>query len=155
VASSCAPHFDFLTEQEILVSTCTGLGAESGAGLGAGKLVLMRTNGRLLWEAQTSDTTLWPLVVRAPDGTRLAREALAVAHPVKSHSINQDEITGQLVEVLDAADGKVVLEASASPALDAGGNLAISPSGRRVAILNNGAIQVFELPPPASSAHTE
>ena len=33
-----------------------------------------------------------------------------------------------------------------SPILDAGGNVAISPSGRRVAVLNGGAIQVFELP---------
>ena len=31
--------------------------------------------------------------------------------------------------------------------LDAGGNVAISPSGRRVALLNAGAIQVFDLPP--------
>jgi hypothetical protein len=52
------------------------------------------------------------------------------------------------VRVFDAANGKVALEAPASPALDAGGNVAISPSGRRVAVLNDGAIQVFELPAP-------
>jgi hypothetical protein len=34
-----------------------------------------------------------------------------------------------------------------SPVLDAGGNVAISPSGRRVAVLNAGAVEVFELPP--------
>jgi len=32
--------------------------------------------------------------------------------------------------------------------LDAGGNVAISPSGRRVAVIVSGAIQVFDLPPP-------
>jgi hypothetical protein len=32
--------------------------------------------------------------------------------------------------------------------LDAGGNVTISPSGRRVAVLNAGAIQIFELPAP-------
>jgi hypothetical protein len=50
--------------------------------------------------------------------------------------------------VFDAADGKVALEAPANPALDAGGNVAISPSGRRVAVLNAGAIQIFDLPAP-------
>jgi ABC-type branched-subunit amino acid transport system substrate-binding protein len=50
--------------------------------------------------------------------------------------------------VINAVDGRVVLEAAASPILDAGGNVAISPSGSRVAILNGGAIQVFELPAP-------
>jgi len=141
VESSCSPLFDFLSQREVLVTACTPLGA--------GKLVLMTTEGRRLWDAETSDTTMWPLVVRSQDGSRLAREALAVSHPVKSGStIDQGDIKGQLVEVLDAADGKMVLKTPASPILDAGGNVAISPSGRRVAVLNSGAIQVFELPAP-------
>ena len=62
--------------------------------------------------------------------------------------LDRDNIKGQLVEVLDAADGHLALETAASPPLDAGGNVAFSPSGNRVAVLNAGAIQVFELPPP-------
>jgi hypothetical protein len=42
--------------------------------------------------------------------------------------------------------GKLDLKAYATPILDAGGNVAISPSGRRVAVLNGGAIDVYELP---------
>ena len=94
-------------------------------------------------------SAIWPLVVRSPDGSRLARETLAVDHPISASSpLYSEEIKGQLVEVLDAANGRVVLEAPASPVLDAGGNVAISPTGRRVAVLNAGAIQVFELPAP-------
>jgi len=38
--------------------------------------------------------------------------------------------------------------------MDAGGNVAISPTGRRVAVLADGVIQIFELPapPPLPSA---
>ena len=145
IDSTCSPLFDFLSEREVLVTGCT----ESGAG----KLVAMTTDGRRLWEVQTSDKSIWPLVVKSPDGSRLAREALAITHPVSAISpIGQDDIKGQLVEVLDAADGKVALQASASPILDGGGNVAISPSGRRVAVLSGGAIQVFELPPPSPLA---
>ena len=148
VESSCAPLFDFLSQREVLVTTCTPLGA--------GKLVAMTTEGRRLWDAETSDATVWPLVVRSPDGSRLAREALAVNHPVRvRETLDQSDIKGQLVEVLDAADGKVVLATAASPILDAGGNVAISPSGRRVAVLNSGAIQVFELPMPTPIPHLE
>ena len=147
IDSTCSPLFDFLSEREVLVTTCTDTGA--------GKLVAMTTDGRRLWEAQTSDESMWPLVVRSPDGSRLVREALAITHPVSARSpVSQDDIKGQLVEVLDAANGKVALQASASPVLDAGGNVAISPSGRRVAVLNAGAIQVFELPPPPPLAAT-
>jgi hypothetical protein len=141
VESNCSPIFDFLSQREVLVTTCTPLGA--------GKLVAMTTEGRRLWDVETSDATMWPLVVRSPDGLRLAREALRVNHPIRAgSSVDQGDIKGQLVEVLDAADGKVVLEAAASPILDGGGNIAISPSGRRVAVLNGGAVQVFELPAP-------
>jgi hypothetical protein len=141
VESSCSPLFDFLSQREVLMTACSPTGA--------GKLVAMGTEGRRLWEAQTPDTTIWPLVVRAPDGSRLAREALAVSHAVSAGaSLSPEEIKGQRVEVLNAADGKVALETAASPVLDGGGNVAISPSGRRVAVLAVGGIQVFELPPP-------
>ncbi len=107
----------------------------------------IRTDGHRLWEAESPDTTVWPLVVRAPDGSRLARETLVVPIPVGLRApLDPGDIKGQLVEVIDAADGNIALETAASPALDAGGNVAISPSGRRVAVLNGGEIQVYELP---------
>jgi hypothetical protein len=52
-----------------------------------------------------------------------------------------------MVRVLNAATGKVVLEAPLTPMFDGGGNVAMSQSGERVAILSGGAIQVFQLPP--------
>jgi hypothetical protein len=140
VASACAPLSEFLSQREVLVTGCTNSGA--------GDLVAMTTGSRRLWELQTSQLTVWPLIVRAPDGSRLARESLVVSTPVNARApIDPGEIKGQLVEVLDATDGNTALETTASPALDAGGNVAISPSGRRVAVLNGGQIQVFELPP--------
>jgi hypothetical protein len=149
VDSTCLPLFDFLSQRELLVTTCTATGA--------GKLVAMGTDGRHFWEALTSEATIWPILVRAADGSRLARESMVVGRAVDARApLDSAEIKGQLVQVLDAADGKVELEASASPVLDAGGNVAISPSGRRVALLNGSAIQIFELPasPPLPEAAT-
>jgi hypothetical protein len=141
IESTCAPAFDFLSRSELLVTTCTTTGT--------GELSAITTGGRRLWDALTSDATVWPLVVKAPGGLRMARETLAVTHPVTSSApLSLEEIKGQLVEILDAADGKVELETAATPILDSGGNVAISPTGRRVAVLSGGAIQVFELPPP-------
>jgi hypothetical protein len=109
----------------------------------------MGTNGRRFWEDPSSPQAIWPLLVMAPDGSRLVRETLAVNHEINAYSpIDSEDIKGQLVRVLDAANGRVALDAPASPALDAGGNVAISPSGRRVAVLNAGSIEVFELPAP-------
>jgi hypothetical protein len=73
-----------------------------------------------------------------------------------NHSVNAfaplgtEDIKGQDVQVFDAANGKLVLRAQANPVFDAGGNVALSPSSRRVAIVMAEGIQVFELPPPAT-----
>jgi hypothetical protein len=142
VSSTCSPFIDFLSERELLVTACNSSGRDN--------LIAMTNDGGRLWEARAAEATVWPLVVRATNGLRLAREVLAVSHPVSPNvQLDQGEIRGQWVQVLDAADGAVRLQTAASPVLDAGGNVAISPSGRRVAVLDRGAIQVFELPPPA------
>jgi hypothetical protein len=139
--SSCPPSFDFLSEGEVLATGCTGSGDR--------KLAAMDLSGRRLWEDSISASAIWPLVVKAPDGSRVAQETLAVTHSVNPFEpLDSQDVKGQLVRVFNAADGKVALEALASSALDSGGNVAISPSGRRVAVLNAGAIQVFDLPPP-------
>jgi hypothetical protein len=141
VDSACSPAYDFVSQRELLVTACGGGGGD--------KLVAMDTEGHRLWEDQTPATSIWPLVVNSPDGSRLARETLAVTHSVNAYApLDQSDIKGQLVRVFDAVTGRVALAAPASPALDAGGNVAISPSGRRVAVLNAGSIQVFELPAP-------
>jgi len=145
VNSTCPPSYDFISKQELLVTACDGDGAHD--------LVALDTAGHRLWQNLSGPQTVWPLLVMAPDGSRLARETLVVNHAVTAYSpLDSEDIRGQLVRVFDAANGKVVLDAPASPALDAGGNVAISPSGKRVAVLNSGAIEVFELPPAASPA---
>ena len=143
VDSTCSPTFDFISQRELLVDSCNPAGGR--------KLVAMATSGRRLWEDSPSATPVWPLVVMAPDGSRLIRETLAVNHTVSASApLYSEDIKGQVVEVLNAADGQVALKTMASPVLDAGGNVAISPTGRRVAVVNGGAIQVFELPAPPS-----
>jgi hypothetical protein len=97
----------------------------------------------------TQRSSIRPLVRRSPDGLRLTLETLEVNHAISARApLDSSDVKGQMVRVLDAATGDVALETPATPLLDAGGNVAISPSGRRVAVLNAGAIQVFELPAP-------
>ena len=145
--SDCAPTLDFLTTSTVFASGCD----DSRRGV----LAAFTTSGRRLWLTRSASQDVWPLLVTAASGSRLARETLAVDQPVNNYSpLDPDNIKGQIVRVLDAATGKLVLLAPAEPALDAGGNVAISPSGRRVAILTHGAIQIFDLsaPPPVSAA---
>jgi len=141
VDSTCTPSVDFVSQRELLVAGCAASGGH--------KVAALSTDGRRLWESVTSGDSIWPLLVLSPDGSRLARETLAVSHGLSTFEpLDRQDVKGQLVRVFDAADGTVALETQANPVLDAGGNVAISTSGRRVAVLNEGAIQVFDLPAP-------
>jgi hypothetical protein len=139
--SHCDPTGDFVTEQEILLTTCTAEGND--------KLTAVTTTGHSLWSDQVPAVAIWPEITIAPNGLRIARETLGVTHPVNSYNpIDSEDIKGQWVSVYDAATGDLALESPLNPPLDSGGNVAISPSGRRVALLNGGAIEVFVLPVP-------
>lgn len=141
ITSACSPDLDFLTDRLALVTTCTDEGDDA--------LAAIATDGQKLWTDFTPDRLVWPLVTVAPNGLRLARESLVVSHSVNAFApLSSGDIKGQWVRVIDTATGEVALDAPASPVLDKGGNAAISPSGRRVAVVNAGAIQVFELPAP-------
>jgi hypothetical protein len=145
VNSTCSPPLVFLKRDVVLANACAVQGGRD--------LIAVSTDGRRLWDAPAPPTQVWPVLVPAPGGAQLARETLTVSHPVDAFSpLSFDDVTGQLVEVFDSATGKLVLKAPAAPVLDGGGNVAISPSGRRVAVLNGGAIQVYELSVPGSPA---
>jgi hypothetical protein len=141
VDSNCEPDNNFLSEDEFLAIGCGPQGET--------RLIAMTTVGRTLWITQTPATEVWPQLTVAPNGTRLAVATLDVTRSVNSYApLDSDQVKEQSVTVFDAANGDIALVSPLSPILDAGGNVAISPSGRRVALLNAGAIQVFDLPAP-------
>lgn len=141
VVSQCRPRLDFISESELLATTCK---PEGGFGL-----IGITTTGQMLWQDSTSGYTVWPILRRSETGLRFLRETLAVTREIGTYwALDRTDVKAQRIRVFNAADGSVTFEATADPVLDAGGNAAISPSGRRVALLSNGQIQVFNLPAP-------
>lgn len=144
--STCPPQYGFVTDTELLISRCD---PQEGWRLKAGI-----TAGPTLWETKIGSNTMLPLLMTARNGSRLARETLVLKRSAEKYTngVRIEDVQGQMVRVIDAETGKVVMEAPVAPVYDGGGNVAISPSGRRIAILNGNAIQVYELPAPTVSA---
>jgi len=139
--STCAPSSSFVSQQELVANLCNTLGDH--------KLQALTTSGKVLWNVQLSDREVWPRLVIAENGTRLAQESLMVASPITASApLTTDDLRGQVVHVYDAATGHLALTAQVNPPLDAGGNVAISASGRRVAVLNGDVLEIFELAAP-------
>lgn len=143
VVSQCMPRLDFISESELLATTCK---PEGGYGL-----IGITTGGQMLWQDSTSGYSVWPILRRSSTGLRFLHETLAVTREIGAYwALDRTDVKAQRVRVINAADGSVVFEGLVDPILDAGGNAAISPSGRRIALLSNKQIQVFNLPPPPS-----
>ena len=141
VDSTCSPALDTLAPGVVLVSACAEFGGR--------RLTVLTRGKQKLWDFPTPPTRVWPTLARNRDGTRLARATLDVMHPVGPMTpLDPTDIHGQTVQVFDVATGKVALTGPTSPVLDGGGGFALSPSGKRFAVLNEGAIQVYELPSP-------
>ncbi|WP_263352323.1 hypothetical protein [Acidicapsa acidisoli] len=144
VESTCNPTLDALSPGVVLASACNATGARH-------LTALLRNSDKdhaRLWDASCTATRIWPLLETSSDGTRLARATLEVTHPIGPYNpLDDSDIRDQIVQVFDVANGKVELTVPASPVLDGGGNFALSPSGQRFAVLNDGAIQVYNLPP--------
>ncbi len=141
VDSACMPSDNFVSQNEIFIAGCNSTGD--------GKLMAMTIDGKMLWAAQAPSTEVWPQLTVAPNGSRLAWATLDISHSVDASApMDSVDVKEQSVTVFNSANGDIVLVTPLSPILDSGGNVAISPSGRRVAILNDGAIQVFDLPAP-------
>jgi len=138
VESTCYPSLDVLAPGLILASACTADGGR--------KLIALTRAKHRLWEVSTPPTWVWPVLVQ--EGPRLARATLDVTHPIgPSAPLDREDIRGQNIQVYDLATGRLALTVPASPVLDGGGGFALSPSGQRLAVLNAGAIQIFDLPP--------
>ncbi|WP_109486668.1 hypothetical protein [Occallatibacter savannae] len=142
IDSMCTPSVEFVSNPEVLVTACN---PDQSRWIAA-----ISTDGKRLWNTSKPGTQIWPRLIMAPNGLRFARETLLATHTVDTiDPLSFDDVKAQWVEVYDASTGKAVLTAPASPILDGGGNVAISPSARRVAILDQGAIRVYELPAPS------
>jgi hypothetical protein len=140
VETACDPDDEFLSEDEILITGCSSDGAS--------KLVAMTTEGKTLWITQAPETEMWPHLTVAPNGSRVAWTTLDASHAVSTFApMDSEDVKEQSVTIFDAATGDIALVSPLSPILDAGGNVAISPSGRRVALLNAGDLEIFDLPP--------
>lgn len=147
VDSACRPSFNFLGGGRLMMHVCPA-SLESLVAIG------MDMSGNRLWTCRWDTTHVWPFLARDGAGSRFAYGFMVLSRPAATpSSFSGGDVVGQEVDVLDAATGSLLLHAQASPVIDAGQNFALSPDGRRFAILHGGAIEVFDLPPAAPPAN--
>jgi len=142
VRSSCQPSARPLSATVVLMVGCDGDGNDR-------QVIAVSTSGEgELWRDRWQNRFVWGWFDSAANGSRFVYESLEVNRPISTFdALYPEDVQAQLAGVYDTESGKLVLVREASPVLTAGQNAALSPDGKRFAILRNGAIEVYDLPP--------
>jgi len=149
VASTCTPHENFLNRNALMIESC---GPKSQDVF----LDAWTTDGKKLWNGHRDGHLVWPTFAYARTGDRFAVSLLHVNHLIDlADSLNDEDVREQVVQVFDTATGTLLMSTAASPVLTAGQNFALSDDGQRLAVLHDGAIEIYKVPPVPPKENAE
>jgi hypothetical protein len=138
--STCPPEDRFVNDQTLLVSSCPPKRAEH-------YVAAYSLEGQKLWDGRWPGSYLWPEFRVSPNGATIAVSWLAVSSGAPElGGIDDSDVQAQVLSVLDSRTGSLRLGLRLDPIMSAGGNFALSPDGSRLAVLNRGAIEIYDLP---------
>jgi hypothetical protein len=141
IQSTCRPAAQPLSARVVLMTGCDSSGSTR-------PVRAISSDGRQLWQDRWESRYIWGWFDYAENGSRFAYESIRVTHPTGFlDPLSPSDVAAQMVGVYDTETGKLVLVKDASPVLAAGQNVSLSPDGMRFAILRNGAVEVYDLPP--------
>jgi hypothetical protein len=139
--SACDPTLMTLSATVALTVGCPG-GSNDHA------VTAYSVKGNVLWQDRWQSRYIWPTFEFAENGSRFAYGSLQLNHSFGTMDpFGEDDVTAQMVGVFDTDTGKLELVKTASPVLSAGHNYALSSDGMKFAILRDGSIEVYDLPP--------
>ena len=143
IESACEPSEKVLNQQSVLVLSCR-------PGHDDRFVAAYSLKSQKLWDGRWQSNFTWPAFRMAQSGTSVAISWIAVNHPVSAMApINDEDVQNQVLSVLDSQTGSLRLAVLLKPIVSAGGNFALSADGNRLAVLNHGEIEVYDLPAPS------
>jgi hypothetical protein len=146
VASTCHPRETFLNATTLMIESC-------GPNTSDIFLDAWSTSGKPVWRGRRDGHAIWPTFCASRNGKRFALGLLQVTHPVDLvESLQDSDVKAQVVQVFDTDTGTLLLSTFASPILTAGQNFALSPDGDLLAVLRDGAIEIYKVPAAAAVA---
>jgi hypothetical protein len=149
VASTCTPHENFLNPKALVIESCGPKTTDTF-------LDAWTTEGKKLWNGRRDGHLVWPTFAYTRTGDRFAVGLLRVSHTIDlADSLNDEDVREQVVQVFDSATGALLMWTTASPILTAGQNFALSGDGEHLAVLRQGAIEIYKVPPAPETSGLE
>ncbi len=146
VASTCQPVLQAVSQEAFLTQSCLPYSADH-------LVDAFDLHGRKLWEQVWQSRFTWGTFAYAAAGNRFAYGSVEVNHPLATlDPVDEASIVGQPVGIFSVETGKLDTVLDANPILTAGENFTLSPDGDKLAILRNGAIEVYDFAPIQSAS---
>jgi hypothetical protein len=139
--STCRPVPYFISPSEFLVFGCHGGNTRQ-------TIAAFNLRGDATWQQVLSGSYIAPSFVFAPAAGRFALGRLIINSAVVGiDTLDPSMVLAQSVDVIQNDSGKTLFHVDCTPAARAGQNFAFSPDGMNFAVIREGAIEIFALPP--------
>lgn len=137
--STCHPVPFLVSRSEFISFGCRG--GQDPKELGGFNL-----RGEEMWEQNFTENFTSPTFSFAPAAGRFAMSRLITSSPVSDNLLVPEQLLAQNITVYQTESGRQIFTINCTPVLRASQNFSLSPDGDEIAIINNGAIEIYPLP---------
>ena len=142
--STCRPAMEFISGNEFLMVGCQ-------RDVGRFSRGVYTVDGKELWRYDFPDPDTFETVKLAEGGSRFALGRILTSIPLlPGQRFTPDLAVAQQITVYEARTGVQLFNMQASPIQADGRNYDLSPDGQRLAVVADGEVEIFNLPPPAT-----
>jgi|GEM_PF-3176812 len=138
VDSACRPPLTALTSTVVVAEICSNSGERA--------FRAFDLNGTALWQIPLPPDLHEPRFLLSANGSHFAMESLHAGWPVAPLELLSGKgIDAEIVDIYNTRTGSRIGSLRTTPIYTAGQNAAFSPDGTRIAILRDGAIEIYAL----------
>jgi hypothetical protein len=138
IPSLCPPSVQAVSNAIFMVITCSKDDRKSIEGYDL--------QGAHLWSIPLAPDQDDPRLITISNGSHFAIESLHLKHPHAAlDPLTKDDVEGEDIDVYDTLSGVRIATFQTSPAYTGGQNVDFSPDGARMAVLHDGAIEIYSL----------
>ncbi len=138
IHSPCKPRLTPVSDSILIAGVCSAADEVSLEGYDM--------TGLLLWRIPVAEDRHLPKFLLTRNGAHFAIEWLHATHPLAAlDPLNSKAIDAEIIDIYDTTTGVLIGSLRTTPVYTAGKNADFSPDGTRLAVLHDGAIEIYSL----------
>ena len=136
--SLCQPLIQAISNTIFMATTCSKGDEKALEGY--------NLQGSLLWQISLASNQYRPRLILISNGSHFAIESLRLKRPHAAlDPLTKEDIDWEDVDIYDSLSGVRIATFQTTPAYTGGRNVDFSPDGQRMAVLHDGAIEIYSL----------